>query len=335
MVIEFRVRSTTLTEMPRRLLGGIYRGNRRTWIARRLRRFWWGARMQANQGVCSVEIASAEVGFFAQLTWCLYLLEHCCRHKLIPDICLTGDIYRDPERGRNWLEYYFDISRPITSEELARNVRYTKKAREWEDMGQPLGAAISIEDGARILRRYLTPKLHIMKIVDDFWKIISANGPVIGLHFRGTDKSSEAPRVSWDYCVKVITQFLKQSATMYGVFVASDEQKFIDFIKLSVTEVPVYSHDDHYRSRGINEPPVHLEEGDGYEKGEDALVNALLLSRCAVLIRTTSFLSAWASIFNPQLKVVLLNRPYADKIWYPESEILKSPNTTYLPEHPF
>src|SRR5260370_19905820 len=98
MVVEFRVRSTTLTEMPRRLLGGIYRGNRRTWIARRLRRFWWGARMQANQGVCSVEIASAEVGFFAQLTWCLYLLEHCWRHKLIPDICLTGDIYRDPER---------------------------------------------------------------------------------------------------------------------------------------------------------------------------------------------------------------------------------------------
>jgi hypothetical protein len=79
--------------------------------------------------------------------------------------------------------------------------------------------------------------------------------------------------------------------------------------------VPVYCHDDHYRSAGGN--PVHIALGNGYDKGEDALINALLLSKCATVIRTTSFLSAWASIFNPTLRVVLLNKPYVNRICYP------------------
>lgn len=328
-------RLTTFTKIPRRLLGRIYRGIRRTLIARRLQRLWWGIRMRANHGVCSIEIVNAGVGFFAQMTWCLYLLEHCQRHNLIPDIRLTGDSYRDPNRDPNWLDYYFDTARSRTSEELSRSIRFTKKARVWEDMGYPIGAVMSIEDSARILRRYLTPKPHIMRIVDDFWRTLNPDGPVIGVHFRGTDKSSEAPRVSWDYCLKIIRQCLHGNGRApHGVFLASDEQKFIDFIKQSLREVPVYSRDDHYRSRGSDEPPVFLAEGGGYEKGEDALVNALLLSRCTTVIRTSSFLSAWASIFNPQLKVILLNKPYDDKLWFPESEIVRSPNTTYLPESP-
>jgi len=140
--------------------------------------------------------------------------------------------------------------------------------------------------------------------------------------------------VSWDYCLSIIRQCIKERDVVHKILLASDEQKFVDFIKQSLTEVAVYSRDDHYRSRGADEPPVFLGAGGGYEKGEDALVNALLLSKCTTLIRTTSFLSAWASIFNPHLRVILLNKPYDDKLWFPESEILRSPNTTYLPERP-
>jgi hypothetical protein len=64
-----------------------------------------------------------------------------------------------------------------------------------------------------------------------------------------------------------------------------------------------------------------LGEGN-YRKGEEALINCLLLSRCSALIRTTSFLSAWASIFNPALPIVLLNAPYAKSPWYPEKLLI-------------
>jgi hypothetical protein len=41
------------------------------------------------------------------------------------------------------------------------------------------------------------------------------------------------------------------------------------------------------------------------------------------VLRTSSFLSAWASIFKPDLRVYLMNRPYAETLWFPEREILK------------
>ena len=307
---------------------------RRLWIPRRVRRLWWAMRMRANEGVCSVEIANRHVGFFAQVVWCLYILQYCERHGLIPDIRLTGDIYLDPKRGPNWLEYYFDASQPMTPEEVAKRVRYTKKIAEFEDLGQPFGQWISIEDGAHIVDKYLRPKPHIEAMVDDFWRTLTVDGPVVGFHFRGTDKSTEAPRVSWQHCLNILKNYLHNHDTIQAVYVASDEQAFIDFMKDSVKDVPVYSHDDHYRSNDHHSVHTGLGEVGGYEKGEDALVNALLLSKCSTLIRTTSFLSAWASIFNPDLKVILLNQPYDDNAWYPESEILRRRDTEYFPESP-
>jgi hypothetical protein len=59
-----------------------------------------------------------------------------------------------------------------------------------------------------------------------------------------------------------------------------------------------------------------LGEGN-YRKGEEALINCLLLSRCCALIRTTSFLSAWASIFNPALPIVFAERTIRKKSLVP------------------
>jgi hypothetical protein len=73
-----------------------------------------------------------------------------------------------------------------------------------------------------------------------------------------------------------------------------------------------------------------LGEGN-YRKGQEALINCLLLSRCSTLIRTTSFLSAWASIFNPGLPIVLLNEPYAKSLWYPEKVLIPRSLAGYGP----
>jgi hypothetical protein len=298
----------------------------------RYRQLFWAIHVQKNRGVFSFEIATNIVGFFGQMTWCLFLLHYCEKRGLIPDIRLTG-VFVDHNRGPDWLDYYFDWLRPIASKSLAARVRYTKKISAWSELGLPV-PRIDIDTGARTLVKYLRPKPHIQKLVDDFWQKLSAHGPVIGLHFRGTDKVGEAPRVSWEYCVQVMRDYLHQHTDIKAVFVASDEQEFVDFIQMSMHGIPVYCHDDHYRSKAGDIQPIFLKDtGEGsYEKGEDALVNVLLLSKCATLIRTTSFFSAWASVFNPHLKVILLNKPYDDSFWYPEREILKSRNTEYRPE---
>ena len=290
--------------------------------------------MQANEGVCSVEIKNKSVGFFAQLTWCLCILHHCERRGLVPDIRLTGDVYLDPRRGPNWLDYYFDLSTLTIAKGAARRVRYTKKISDFYGLGLPVAPAMSINEGARIAREYLRPKPHINMMVDDFWRSLNVDGPVVGVHFRGTDKALEAPRVSREHCLDVLQRYLRNDNSIKAVFVASDEQELVDFIKKEVTDIPVYSHNDHYRSNDHQPAHMKIGQGNGYEKGEDALVNALLLSKCSTLIRTTSFLSAWASIFNPGLNVILLNTPYPNKFWFPESEIFSRRNTKYWPEGP-
>jgi hypothetical protein len=49
------------------------------------------------------------------------------------------------------------------------------------------------------------------------------------------------------------------------------------------------------------------------------------------LIRKTSWLAAWASIFIVNLKVILLNKPHEDKLWYPESEVIRKADSEYRP----
>jgi hypothetical protein len=171
-------------------------------------------------------------------------------------------------------------------------------------------------------------------LVNNFWKHIDVHGPAVGIHFRGTDKTIEAPRVSWNYCLQVLQTYLKTDGRIKAVFVASDEQEFVDFVVQSVRDIPIFSYEDYYRYQPSDDLPPYRIAGGEYEKGEDALVNALLLSRCVTLIRTTSFLSAFAPILNRELKIILLNMPYDPYLWYPEIGILGSSNTTYLPENP-
>jgi hypothetical protein len=320
-----------LVKTPRRLVRGVRRHGKRLWLSRRVRRAWWALRMRDNQNVCSVEI-NAQFGFFAQMTWCLWILSYCEGRGIIADLRLTSEIYRDRSRGSNWLTHYFDATLPITSEEIAKRVKYTKKVTELEDLEHLISLNMTLGEGSRILHKHLVPKPHITKIVDDLWHSVGRNGPVLGIHFRGTDKSWEAPRASWEHCLAVAETYMRKHADITAIFSASDEQEFIDFLARSIKGVPVYCHKDHYRNRTGNERPVFLDQGGGYEKGEDALVNALLLAKCSTLIRTTSTLSAWASLFNPEIKVILLNKPYQNNLWYPENEILKKSDTEYLPE---
>jgi hypothetical protein len=305
---------------------------RRRWLFRWGQGLSWQIPMRRNGGICSIEINYVN-GFFAQLTWLLLILKYCEDHQLIPNVCLSGQ-YRDPKRGSNWLDYYFDLITPLTSEEVAERVRYTKKVGEFGELGLPMPHRMSLEESTRIFCKYLKPKPHIIALADDFWKHIEADGHVVGIHFRGSDKTTEAPRVSWEHCRTTLQTRLRLDQNIKAVLVASDEQQFHEYVAQSVKDVPVFAYNDHFRYQPGDKLPPHRVGGGEYEKGEDALINALLLSRCSTLIRTTSFLSAFATIFNPEIKVILLNKPYDHYLWYPEIEILRSPNTTYLPENP-
>jgi hypothetical protein len=122
----------------------------------------------------------------------------------------------------------------------------------------------------------------------------------------------------------VIDKVLARRPGTASLFVASDEQRFVDGIAARFPGLRVSSFQDSVRSSDGR--PVHqgARAPGNVRMGQDALVNALILSRCAAVVRSTSFLSAWASILNPALEVVLTNEPHAGKLWYPERTIIRT-----------
>ena len=152
-----------------------------------------------------------------------------------------------------------------------------------------------------------------------------APGRTLGLHFRGTDKWTEASKLEFESTVPFIHRCLQAYPSLDRLFVATDSQPYLDYIGRQFSNVQVICYADEMRSS--DDTGVHLAAGGShFQKGRDALLNCLLLSRCDVLLKTMSNLSGWAKVFNPRLSVYLMNRPAHEGIlWlgFPEREMVE------------
>ena len=284
-----------------------------------------------NGGIYAVRI-HANVGFFAHINWCLWICAHCERYNLRPYIVLSSQNYSS-SGGDNWLEYYFDnLSLTLKDREAIENGRVTvSRVANYAQLGLAKGAPVQMDlaKAADLLNKYLKVRDSVKEYVDSFVARRFANKNVLGVHYRGTDKKSEALPVPPEACAAVIRKYLDAHRQTQALFIASDEAAFLEFVAKKFKGVEIISHDDSMRS-GDGEAIHKSAGGDKYEKGKDALVNCLLLSRCDALIKTASFLSAWSCVFNPTLPVVLLNAPYKECLWFPDREVEKKSMKEYL-----
>ncbi|HAZ60274.1 MAG TPA: hypothetical protein DCY89_01715 [Gammaproteobacteria bacterium] len=288
-----------------------------------------------NGGVFAMNFDNHKLGFFAKLNWCLFVLHYCEREGLVPYFELTSRNYISPERGADWFKYYFTnlaLRRQGYADDFRpRHVTRIRRIRELRLPGWCYHD-LSLEHAAELVRDGLGLQAEIADQVEDFRTRHFVNRRVLGIHFRGTDKTIEAPRATWEYCRDTVRTYLNAHSDTDTLFVTSDEAAFVGWIKAQFSDITVCSRDDHCRSDGA--APLHVlgAAGDNYLKGVDALVNSLLLSHCSVIVRSSSFLSAWASIFNPQVPVILLNKPHDSAMWFPEVRIIEKSWNQYLPD---
>jgi hypothetical protein len=124
---------------------------------------------------------------------------------------------------------------------------------------------------------------------------------VVGVHFRGTDKKREAGRVSFKKIFVEIRKAVdKLPSDGYKIFVATDEQQFLDEISTEFKDRILYID----AQRSTNGKPVHFADKDQYGIGEQAVMDCLLLSHTDFLVRTVSNLSFCTLYFNPTLPFV-------------------------------
>lgn len=281
---------------------------------------------RGNAGVYAIEL-EARVGFFAQMNWLLYILRHCEQRGLRPRICFSSPWYRDPAQGANWLAYHFEARTPglwLEPDAGPRPLRISR-AEELDELGLPrrVFAGLTLEEASLILGRHLEPVPAVTGLVDGFVARHFEPGATLGVHYRATDKGSEARVPTADEMLAAIRAHLEAHPHYRRIYLASDDGHFVDRAQAELGGVPVIVREGEIRSRDGRAVHTRADGETNLQKGREALVNCLLLARCDGLLRTASFLSGWASVFNPGLPVRLLNPPHAHANWFPDRSIVE------------
>ena len=256
---------------------------------------------------------SGVMGLGAILSMAVQILDHCDRLGTVPYLRFTSPNYAPAAGGHaDWLCQHFERR----SEAFAANTaRFLSVRNQW-DLGKTFfHADLSIERANKLFHEHLAVRDEIVESVNAFCNGLPES--TLGVHYRGTDKSLEAPRVAWTQVLDIVQKY--HIGSLSPVFVATDEPEFLDFMRQALGRSAIIDLDCQEIYTG--QRPAHLTTGDPFMKAREALKTMLVLSRFKTCIRTPSHLSAWAQIFNPHQQVVMLDRPSGSSFRFPDRQI--------------
>ena len=121
---------------------------------------------------------------------------------------------------------------------------------------------------------------------------------VLGVHLRGTDKRDAVGGrvVEPKEHFPLIDDFLERHGSTSLVFVATDDARFLDKMRRRYGDrMRHYEQALRSKRNAFKDPAL---ASRGYEKGESALIDALLLSRCDALLKPSSAVSEFAVYFS-------------------------------------
>lgn len=247
-------------------------------------------------------------GLFSEFAAVLGILDHYERWQRLyagVKVDFGAGLYYEPSFGSNWWEYYFepiDIGGDSGAPSRVVSPYYHDLCANRIERTMPR------ETAARLVARYVVLKPRIRDSVDAYVREHWGDAMVLGIHYRGTDKSAEAARVPYHDVETAVRDAIRAAGPRpCKLFLATDEQAFLDYLHDRFPAQLLYR--DMFRS--VDGRAIDVVNGDGnHKKGEDAVLDCLLLSRTHSLIRTASNLSLCAALFNRELPETLLNQEF-------------------------
>jgi len=274
---------------------------------------------RAKKGFYAVDLKTNAMGLGARIINMLEILLYCDTKGYIPAFK-----FNYPEEKATYTDYfgelflYKNLSTPALNTLQFTAINDTSEL-VWKNYDKKLSLSIAKD----LFDKYFSFNPMILDEVDSFSGRWFSGKQVLGVHYRGSDKATEAPVVSLDKLHSHIINILKNNPALNLVFVSSEEKSTIQYLTDLNLPVPVIYRDDAIRSD--NGQQIHLQKQNSKSViNRDAMVNCLLLSRCDYLLKNASLLSDCSVIFNPKLKVSVMSAPYGHATWWPTSEINKT-----------
>jgi Putative papain-like cysteine peptidase (DUF1796) len=209
--------------------------------------------------------------------------------------------YYEAAHGNNWWEYYFEpLVLGKTPERLFPTYQKISYAYDAQFNMPPQRAS-------ELIQKYIRVKPHIIQQINDFYDQYLDCEFLIGVHYRGTDKI-EAEPVPYESVIDMLDNLLREH-TKAKIFISTDDDRFAAYIKRRLGN-QIVMRDALRSDNGIG---IHMrQELNAYKKGEDAIIDCLLLSRCSLLIKMASYLSDCSIQFNPNIQVIKLNKSFSE-----------------------
>lgn len=276
-------------------------------------------RRNLKKGVLAIDLCNSN-GIGAKLVHALELYAICDKNNLVPIIKFTGNF---DQSSQNIFDYYFKNKfQSITSCKKIKFSRVPNVSSVLEFSGYLKHVPLEINYSHYLLNKYLEIKFDVQKELDDFTSLNFHGEDVLGIHYRGTDKFTEAPKLNYEVVCKNVLLYIEKYPLTSKIFISSDEEAFINFMKNNKKiKLDILHRDDLFRSK--NNDPVHFSKTNIYDINRDAIVNMLLLSKCTTIMKTASILSAVSKLFNPKVKVFLVNKQFDNHRWFPETALIK------------
>jgi hypothetical protein len=274
-------------------------------------------------------ISSRPDGFFSNVFSVIGGLHWCASQGKTPAVLFNSGPYLDKERGPNWWEYYFEpVSQlnPLTlsaPDEPARSVAQAS-----------LFCSIACHDlckAADIYRKNIVVRPEISAEVEALWRERLAGFFVMGIHLRGTDKWIEGH--NYPELEKVFTHLdaviAGRPKDTWRIFLATDETHFLEALRERYGHQLVFldatRSDNHlplhrptttqewsqspWRDQALPQSP----QTSPYQLGREALLDALLLSRCQVFFGCMSNLSFFVRVSSPAIPAICLTGDWMKK----------------------
>lgn len=269
-------------------------------------------------------------GFGAMLLQTLNQLRYCDKNNFYPIVAYTENnrsAFFDRSKGVTLWEQYFEPVRPFSYTDLTRlrkkvniescihtlstaealriseehtNSVYTYPFGKWRIQGVgDLDRWYNSQrkKGRETVAKYIRPKLSIQRKVDTFFEINLADSFVLGVHIRGTDLHY-APAVSPAEYFPYVDEYIKKESSL-KLIIATDQSQYLSVFEERYGNRVVSSN----AFRSDNEiAPFQRKEISPYQKGEDVLVDILLLSKSNFLLKGCSNVGEMALYFNPKLE---------------------------------
>jgi len=173
-----------------------------------------------------------------------------------------------------------------------------------------------------IMKKYFKVKDHITAQLNQFYKENMEGHYCIGVHIRfAAVHAFEVPGGKHpsleEYCAEIDQLIIQKQHLPIKIFLATDSNYVVQVLKMRYKNLLYYAEAP--RSIGAEDPVFSLplknldlfnQKRPGYKAGLYVLLDGLTLSKCDVMIHTTSNFASLVSFFNPYIKSIYLPKGF-------------------------